>query len=259
MTVMMLVLAFIIGAVVGSFLNVVIYRLPKILVNQGQIGRPFSLWLPRSHCTHCQRTLYWWHNIPLISFVVLLGRCAFCHHKIGWQYPLVEWITALLTLLVLSLFGFDVKACLMVLFTWWLIALFVIDLQAQLLPDQLTLSLLWLGLLVNVSGMFVPLSQAVIGAASGYVVFWLIYWGFKHLTDKEGLGYGDFKLFAALGAWLGWLHLPLVLAIGAGLTLFVVGVSWLFNRGTLRGRIVPFGPGLAIAGWLVLLMGVTKW
>lgn len=259
MTAILLVLTFIIGAVVGSFLNVVIYRLPKILANQGQIARPFNLWLPASHCPHCQHALRWWQNIPLLSFMILLGHCRFCRQPIGWSYPLVELVSAFLALVVFSLIGFRIEAVLITMFSWWLIALFFIDLKTKYLPDQLTLSLLWVGLLANVPATFVPLSQAVIGAASGYIVFWLIYWVFKYLTGKDGLGYGDFKLLAALGAWVGWLYLPILLVIAAGLTLLVVLVWWWFNRGQLRGRIVPFGPGLAVAGWLVLLVGVVKW
>jgi len=262
---------FVLGLLIGSFLNVVIYRLPRMLEQQwkeeciqlfqlpaaqAQTTTSLNLCLPASHCPQCQKPLSWFENIPLFSFLFLKGRCRFCQTRISLQYPLVEVVTALLFVLCAWRFGVENELWLLAGFVFfsYLIALSVIDWQTQLLPDQLTLSLLWLGLLLNWHGGFVSLNDAVLGAAFGYISLWLVYWGFKIATGKEGLGYGDFKLLAALGAWVGWQLLPLIILLGS-LIGAVVGITQMIRL--KRGKEIPFafGPYLAMAGGIVLLFG----
>ncbi len=265
------------GLVVGSFLNVVILRLPRMLEARwraeceeflaqdsapssqaqgegGAAGRPFNLAYPPSHCPSCGHRLHWWENLPLISYVLLRGRCAACKRRISPQYPLVEAAAALLALLAASQlpFGWPLLAGLVLL--WVLLVLTVIDLNTMLLPDQLTLPLLWLGLLVNMGGMFASLPDAVLGAAAGYLALWSIYHGFRLLTGKEGMGYGDFKLLAALGAWMGWQALPGVVLLSS-LVGAVLGIAILLVRGKDKNTPIPFGPYLAIAGVIWFFWG----
>lgn len=263
-----LLATFLLGLVVGSFLNVVIYRLPlqmhstwrreslDFLGMATEESKPFNLAFPASHCPHCNQPLKPWHNIPLLSYLALRGKCAHCSAAISPQYPLVELITALLAVVVLVNFGVTVTAALAILFTWALVVLTGIDLHHKLLPDVITLPLLWLGLLVNSQGLFTDLHSAVIGAAAGYMVLWLVFWGFKLVTGKDGMGYGDFKLLAALGAWVGWQLLPLILllstAVGAA-----VGVTAIALAGRERHIPMAFGPYLAVAGWIALMWGET--
>ncbi|MFM5378631.1 prepilin peptidase [Aeromonas dhakensis] len=267
-------LVFLFSLMIGSFLNVVIHRLPIMLerewraeylsyVNpetQPQQEERYNLMVPRSACPHCGHAITAMENIPLLSWLWLKGRCRECQAPISARYPLVELLTALLSLVVAATFppGWGLLAAL--LLTWVLVALTFIDLDKMLLPDQLTLPLLWGGLLFNLAGGFVPLADAVIGAMAGYLVLWSLYWAFKLLTGKEGMGYGDFKLLAALGAWLGWQALPIVLLLSS-LVGAIIGISLILLRNHHQGKPIPFGPYLAIAGWIALLWGdtITRW
>jgi len=214
----------------------------------------YNLWTPRSHCPACSAQLRVGDNIPLVSYFVLRGKCAKCGARISPRYPIVEAVTAALSALMAWRFGWGVPGLLAIVFVWMLIALTFIDADTTLLPDSLTLPLLWLGLLANVWGLFVPLQDAVLGAAAGYLILWSIYWLFKLTTGKEGMGYGDFKLLAALGAWMGWkMLLPVILVssvVGA-----VIGIALIVLARRGREIPIPFGPYLATAGLLVLVFG----
>jgi leader peptidase (prepilin peptidase) / N-methyltransferase len=270
----------IIGLIVGSFLNVVIYRLPIILERewraQAAESRPnadaqttvvaferpnrFTLSVPRSACPVCKAPITAWQNIPVASWIFLRGRCAACRTSISVRYPLVELATALLSGWVAWHFGFGGHAACALLVTWFLIALTGIDIDHQLLPDTMTLPLMWAGLLAAVmigpSGQGIPVStrDAIIGAAAGYLSLWLVFHAFRLATGKEGMGYGDFKLFAALGAWLGWKMLPMIIVLSAGMGA-VIGVTLIVLRGRDRAAPMPFGPYLAIAGWIAMMYG----
>lgn len=253
------------GLCVGSFLNVVIFRLPLMVERRWRkecaelLGQPpppeerFDLLFPSSRCPSCRAPIKPWHNIPILSYLWLRGRCASCGTPISPRYPVVEGLTALLSLLVaLSFEGWALAGAL--LFTWLLIALSFIDLDWKLLPDDLTLPGLWLGLLFNLKESFAPLESAVIGAVSGYLFLWLFYHLFRLATGKEGMGYGDFKLAAMLGAWLGWQKLPLVLLLSS-LSGALLGSLLLLTGRLERDHPLPFGPFLAVAGWIALLWG----
>jgi len=267
------------GLLVGSFLNVVIHRLPIMMERSWQqeyrdyfdkssfdedqsaaAPERFNLMVPRSACPHCGHAITALENIPILSWLMLRGRCRGCQARISARYPLVELCTGLATLAIAWHFqpGWPLLGAL--LLTWTLIALTFIDLDKMLLPDQLTLPLLWLGLLLNISGHFVSLQDSVLGAMFGYLVLWSLYWSFKLLTGKEGMGYGDFKLLAALGAWLGWQALPLILILSS-LVGAIVGITLLLLRRHQQGNPIPFGPYLAMAGWIALLWGndITTW
>jgi leader peptidase (prepilin peptidase) / N-methyltransferase len=269
---------FLLGLIIGSFLNVVIYRLPIILEREWQsqasevlataepaapatpLGR-FTLSTPRSACPKCKAPITALQNIPVVSWLVLRGRCASCKAKISARYPLVELTTGLLSAWVAWHFGFGAPAACALLVTWALIALTGIDIDHQLLPDNITLPLLWAGLLAAViigpvPGAALPVSprDAVIGAAAGYISLWLVFHAFKLVTGKEGMGYGDFKLFAALGAWLGWKVLPMVIVLSAA-TGAVLGILMIALQGRDRRAPMPFGPYLAAAGWLAMMYG----
>ncbi len=254
------------GLIVGSFLNVVIHRLPRMLEAQwaAQAAEftgnpieekpPFNLWVPASRCPACGMPLRAWHNIPLVSYLLLRGRCAYCTQSISARYPLVEAITSLLSWWVATHFGWGWQGASALLLVWTLIAAAAIDAETTLLPDTLTLPLLWLGLLLNLRGVFAPIPDAVIGACVGYLSLWSIYWAFKLTTGREGMGYGDFKLLAALGAWMGWkMLLPIMLL--SSLTGAVVGIGLILLARRGRNVPIPFGPYLAIAGFLALLYG----
>ena len=216
------------GLLVGSFLNVVIHRVPIMLDREWRAqaeelaGRepaksePYNLVVPRSACPSCQAPITALQNIPVVSWLALRGKCANCGAGISARYPLVELLTGLMSAAVAWKFGFGWPLLAALVLTWFLVALTFIDLDTQLLPDRLTLPLLWLGLLVNTGGLFVDLRSAVLGAAGGYLLLWSVYWGFKLLAGKEGMGYGDFKFLAAIGAWTGWQTLPLALLVSAG-------------------------------------------
>lgn len=257
------------GLLVGSFLNVVIHRLPIIMqrdwqsqcdelngLSNSQPTEILSLSRPRSHCPHCGHVISALENIPVLSFLMLRGRCKQCKSPISLRYPLIEILTATLSLVVAWYFGFTIACAAALLMTWALIALTFIDVDHQLLPDKITLPLLWLGLLFNLYGTFTSLHSAVIGAIAGYLSLWLVFHGFKLLTGKEGIGYGDFKLLAALGAWLGWQFLPAIVLLSS-LVGAVVGISLMLLKKQQQEQAIPFGPYLAAAGWLALLWGAT--
>jgi leader peptidase (prepilin peptidase)/N-methyltransferase len=271
-----------IGLLIGSFLNVVIYRLPIILEREWRSQAAealstgttstqepppatalenFTLSTPRSACPNCKAPITALQNIPVVSWLVLRGRCASCKTKISVRYPLVELTTAVLSAWVAWHFGFGAPAACALLLTWALIALTGIDIDHQLLPDNITLPLMWAGLVAAaaigpVPGAALPVSpkDAIIGAASGYMSLWLVFHTFKLVTGKEGMGYGDFKLFAALGAWLGWKVLPLVIVLSAA-TGAVLGILMIALQGRDRRAPMPFGPYLAAAGWLAMMYG----
>lgn len=255
------------GLMVGSFLNVVILRLPRMLQREwtrdcrAHLELPeleeesrLSLAYPASHCPGCEAPIRPWQNIPVLSYLLLRGRCANCGISIGWRYPVTEAITGLASLAVAMVIplGPDLLAALIL--TWCLIALAGIDIDTQLLPDNITLPLLWLGLLYNLFLGPVLLADAVIGAAAGYLLLWSVYWLFRLATGKEGMGFGDFKLLAALGAWLGWQSLPLIVLLSSVVGA-VLGIAIIVLRGKDRSQPLPFGPYLAMAGWLTLLYG----
>jgi len=259
---------FLLGLVVGSFLNVLIHRLPVMLERQwradcaevlGQAAdnethTPYNLWSPRSHCPRCSRQIRALENIPVLSYLMLKGRCAGCGTRISLRYPLVEITTGALSLIVAWHYGFGWQAGAALVLTWGLIALSVIDFDTQLLPDALTLPLLWAGIGLGLAGLFVPLDDSVIGAMAGYLSLWLVFHAFRLLTGKEGMGYGDFKLLAVFGAWLGWQSLALVVLLSS-LVGAVVGVTLVTLRGRDRNLPIPFGPYIAAAGWIALLWG----
>jgi leader peptidase (prepilin peptidase)/N-methyltransferase len=283
--------AFLLSLLVGSFLNVVIHRLPIMLdrqwreqaqemlaeattggatavsaADEGSLpasapaGR-YNLVTPRSACPHCGAAIGAHQNIPVVSWLLLGGKCASCKAKISPRYPIVELGTALLSAAVVWRFGWHWQSVAALFFTWALVALTVIDLDHQILPDIITLPLLWLGLLASLAwhpGLTAPIPSdpysAIIGAAAGYLLLWSVYWAFKLLTGKEGMGYGDFKLFGAFGAWMGWQMLPLILLFSA-LAGAVIGVLLILLRGRDRNIPIPFGPYLAAAGWIALMWG----
>ena len=256
----------VIGLLVGSFLNVVIHRLPKMMDNDwrsqcaelhGQATADtevLSLSVPRSRCPQCGHPITALENIPVISWLALRGKCSACRTPISPRYPIVEALTCLLSTLAAVHFGFGWAAAGALLLIWGLMALTFIDYDTQLLPDSITLPLLWAGLLLNLFGTYTDLQSAVVGAMAGYLSLWSVYWGFKLVTGKEGMGYGDFKLLAALGAWLGWQTLPLIILLSS-LVGALLGIALIVL--TKRGRNVPipFGPYLATAGLIALIWG----
>ncbi len=262
------IVAGIVGLFIGSFLNVVIHRLPKMmhrawdnyLAQANKKPAPhtkrYNLFTPGSRCVKCNKPISFFNKIPVISYVILLGNCEHCKKHITLRYPFVELLTGLLSAFMVWSFGSGAFSLYALLFTYFLITLCFIDGETLLLPDPLTLPLLWLGLLVNLNGTFVPLEHAVIGAIAGYSSLWAIYWIFKLITGKEGMGYGDFKLFAAIGAWLGWQVLPVVLLVAAPVGAIIGGITLLVKK-TGKGHPIPFGPYLAITGVLALLYGNT--
>jgi leader peptidase (prepilin peptidase)/N-methyltransferase len=267
---------FIFSLMIGSFLNVVIFRLPKMLEqgwkkecrefladeltasNNPENEQVITLSTPSSSCPSCQHKIAFYENVPVISWLFLRGQCSQCHEKISLRYPLVELATALLSVTIATHFGVTFTTLMLLILTWGLICLTLIDIDHMLLPDQITLPLLWLGLLVNLNGAIVPLSDSVIGAVAGYMSLFSIFWLFKLVTGKEGMGHGDFKLLAVFGAWIGWQLLPLLIlmasAVGA-----VIGISMMVFKNHQRGQVIPFGPYLAVAGWITLLWGNGIW
>ena len=262
-----------IGLLVGSFLNVVIYRLPVMMEREwGQQAReilgietgtdanaePFNIVTPRSRCPSCSTPVAAWHNIPVISWLLLRGRCASCSAPISIRYPLIELTTGLLSGLLVWKFGASIETGALLVLLWALISLTMIDIDHQLLPDSITLPLLWLGLLFSLfqhsDSRFPGPADAVAGAIAGYMILWSVYQLFKLITGKEGMGYGDFKLLAALGAWLGWQMLPLIILLSA-LVGSVIGICMIVFRGRDRQLQIPFGPYLAGAGLLALFWG----
>lgn len=256
------------GLVVGSFLNVVIHRLPKMMDSEWRSqclsflemekdtpeDELYSLSQPPSHCPKCNHPISAFENIPLISFLLQRGKCRHCGEAISWRYPIVELVTAFLSGAIAYYFGISSAAIFALLLTWALVALTVIDLDHQLLPDTITLPFLWLGLLLSTQNVFTDMQSSIIGAAIGYLTLWSIYWLFKLLTGKEGMGYGDFKLLALFGAWFGWQSLPLIIILSAGVGA-VVGIALILFKNHQRQQPIPFGPYLASAGWISLLWG----
>ena len=256
-----------VGLLIGSFLNVVVYRLPKMLLRDWQAQareilelpaeadkQTFNLILPNSSCPHCAHEIKPWENIPIFSWLFLRGKCSACKAPISTRYPLVELTCGLLSAYVAWHFGFTWQTGSMLLLTWGLLAMSLIDADHQLLPDALVLPLLWLGLIVNQFGLFASPADALWGAIAGYLSLWSVYWLFKLVTGKEGMGYGDFKLLAMLGAWGGWQILPLTILLSS-LVGAVLGVIMLRLRNAETSTPIPFGPYLAIAGWIALLWG----
>ena len=266
----------ILGLLVGSFLNVVIHRLPLMLKQQWrsdceeflaedpknkapdttikQQETTFNLLHPRSRCPHCGHQITALENIPVISYLFLKGRCSDCNTTISIRYPVIETISGLMVFTVAWQLGFTAQAGYAMLLSWVLLALTFIDLDHFYLPDNLVLPFLWLGLLVNLDNTFTDINSAVIGAAAGYLVQWSVYQLFKKLTGKEGMGYGDFKLLAMLGAWLGWQMLPVIIILSSFVGA-LVGISLIVFKNHQRSQPIPFGPYLATAGWIALLWG----
>ena len=262
---------FILGLLIGSFLNVVIFRVPKMLeqdwhlqcahlledekrIEELESKQKITLSTPNSTCPSCQHAIKPWENIPVISYLFLKGKCSQCKSAISLRYPAVELVTALLSLVVILYFGASYEGLAGLLLTWVLISLTLIDADTQLLPDNMTLPLLWLGLMLNAFGMFTSLESALWGAVFGYLSLWSVYQLFKLLTGKEGMGYGDFKLLAALGAWFGWQSLPIIILVSS-LVGAAIGISMIIIKGKDKNVPIPFGPYLAIAGWITLMWG----
>ncbi|MGE0358336.1 MAG: A24 family peptidase [Burkholderiales bacterium] len=256
----------VLGLAVGSFLNVVIHRLPLMMDAEwradcaeleGREAPPaekLGLVFPRSRCPSCGAPVTAAQNIPIASWIALGGKCAACKAPIGVRYPLVEAFTGIVSAFLAWRLGWGAALPAALVFAWALIAASAIDLDTQFLPDRITLPLLWLGLLVNVFGLFVDLRSAVLGAAGGYLMLWTVYWGFRLLAGKEGMGFGDFKLLAALGAWTGWQTLPLILLVSAGAGA-VIGIAMIVFAGKGREARIPFGPYLAAGGLVAILWG----
>lgn len=258
------------GLSVGSFLNVVAWRLPLIMhrdwkrechefleLKEPEIEEPLasmSLSFPGSACPECGHKIRFWENIPVLSYLFLRGRCSSCGTRISLRYPLIELITGLASLAVAWRFGVSLQTLAALFFTWVLIALTLIDLKEQLLPDSITLPLLWLGVLLSLFGLFTDIKSSVIGAIAGYMILWSVYQLFKLLTKKEGMGFGDFKLLAALGAWTGYSYLPQIILVSSVVG-SIAGIGMLILGKTRQQQPIPFGPYLAVAGWIALLWG----
>lgn len=262
----------VLGLLVGSFLNVVIYRLPLMMMtgwrNECRVflaeeageevkeeeQEVFNLSLPRSHCPECKTMVKAWQNIPIISYVILRGRCDHCSTHISLRYPIIELISGLLSLFIAAHFGYSIELGLVLIFTWALIALTMIDADHGLLPDDIVLPLIWLGILSNTQGMFTSPIDAIYGAAAGYLSLWSVNWAYKLVRKQDGFGAGDFKLLAALGAWMGWELLPVIIFLSA-ITGSVIGLSGILFYGKDKNLKIPFGPYLAIAGWIAFFWG----
>lgn len=255
------------GLIVGSFLNVVIFRYPKILEYQWTAQsfewinkepykelNPPTLSKPASHCGNCKAPIKAWQNIPVISYLILRGRCGACGTSIGFRYPFVEILTAVMTAYVVHHFGFSLQAGFAILLTWVLIVLTFIDIDHQLLPDDFVLPVLWLGLGLSLWSVFAVPIDAIIGAIAGYLCFWVVFHLFKILTGKEGMGHGDFKLMALLGAWLGWQYLPQIVLVST-LVGSIFGIAIMVARKAKSDLAIPFGPYIAMAGWIALVWG----
>jgi len=264
--------ALILGLLVGSFLNVVIYRLPVMMNKDWQqqcqeLLHPedtsteatkkteaFNLYTPRSRCPKCNHKITALENIPIFSYLFLKGKCSSCAEPISPRYALIELLTGVLTAVVAWHFGFSWQAGAAMLLTWALIAMSFIDIDHQLLPDDITLPWLWLGLILSLFPVFIDTHTSIIGAAAGYLSLWGIFWLFKLLTGKEGMGYGDFKLLALLGAWMGWQLLPVIVLLSS-IVGAVIGIAMIVTLGRDRNIPIPFGPYLAAAGWIAMLWG----
>ncbi len=272
----LIVTGFIFGLLVGSFLNVVIYRLPVMLkrewreqcetffesepdisatvTSQHDTPKKFNLAVPRSSCPHCKHSITAVENIPVLSYLFLRGRCSSCKAPISARYPIVEFFTGILSAVVVAYFGFTWVSLAMLFLTWSLIVLSLIDYDTQYLPDTITLPLLWCGLLFSLYNPAVTPVDAIIGAAAGYMSLWSVFQGFKFFTGKEGMGFGDFKLLAVLGAWLGWKYLLLIIILSS-LVGAVFGILLIIVKGRDKNIPIPFGPYLAAAGWICMIWG----
>ncbi|QBY04840.1 prepilin peptidase [Thalassotalea sp. HSM 43] len=268
--------ALILGLIIGSFLNVVIFRLPKMieaewdcecrefladaLKDSAKDKEPQTVTLskPASTCPKCGHKIKVWENIPVISWLLLRGKCSSCANPISARYPIIETITGISTVVIAMHFGVSWQAAVMMVLSWCLITLTMIDFDKMILPDQITLPLVWIGLILGLNNVFVSLDQAVIGAIAGYMSLWSIYWLFKIVTGKEGMGYGDFKLFAVFGAWFGWQVLPMLILM-ASLVGAIVGISLMVFKSHEGSKPIPFGPYLAVAGWITALWGEGIW
>lgn len=262
------VAAGLLGLVVGSFLNVVIYRLPLMMerewknecavllgtADDAESIEKFNLMIPRSQCPSCSHKITALENIPILSYLVLGGKCRGCTAAISIRYPLIELLSGAAAVIIAMHFGFSTAAACALVLSWSLISLATIDFDTQLLPDAITQPLLWAGLLANYFNVFVSLEDAVLGAIFGYLSLWIVFWGFKLATGKDGMGYGDFKLLALLGAWLGWQVLPVVIVLSSVVGA-CIGITLVVLRSRDRSKPIPFGPYLAVAGWIVLLWG----
>ncbi|BFM10855.1 type IV prepilin peptidase/methyltransferase PilD [Simiduia litorea] len=256
------------GLTVGSFLNVVIYRLPKIIQKgwkaeccellevapEKSDEGEFNLAFPNSHCPNCNTPIKAYHNIPVLSYLALGGKCHACKVSISIRYPFVELASGLLCFALAWNFGASLQTIALLFFTWSLIALTMIDVDTMLLPDDITLPLMWAGLIINSFGLITDFHSAFWGAVAGYGVLWSVFWLFKAITGKDGMGYGDFKLLAAIGAWLGWQSLPLVILLSS-LVGAVIGIGLIMLRNQDNQTPIPFGPYLAIAGWIAMMWG----
>lgn len=261
---------FILGLLVGSFLNVVILRLPVMMQrdwkqqccelleldnsNLNKDNANINLVSPRSHCPKCKHQISAIENIPVISYLFLKGKCSNCENKISLRYPLIEMVSGISVVIVAYYFGVSTQALFALFLTWSLIALSMIDFDHQLLPDDITLPLLWLGIIINIFGLFTDIESSILGAIFGYGTLWSVYIIFKLVTGKEGMGHGDFKLLAVLGAWFGWQLLPLIIILSS-LVGAVIGISLMVFKSHNRNTAIPFGPYLAIAGWVSMLWG----
>jgi len=260
-----------IGLLVGSFLNVVIFRIPKMMEQEFRSEccdflavkdekttqsrhQKITLSTPNSTCPSCQTPIKPWHNIPVISYLFLRGKCANCKTPISARYPIIEAATGLLSVLTIYLIDFNSAGLVALVLLWSLICLTMIDIDTQLLPDSITLPLLWIGLIANYFGLYTSLEDALLGATFGYLSLWSVFWLFKIVTGKEGMGYGDFKLLAALGAWMGWQFLPLVILLSS-LVGAIIGIAGIIILGRNKNIPIPFGPYLAIAGWIAFIWG----
>lgn len=259
----------IVGLLIGSFLNVVIYRLPVMMErgwkkecmeyleiddNSNKDNEPFNLTLPLSRCPSCQSAIKPYQNIPVISYLFLQGKCSNCKTHIPLRYPLIEAFTGILSAVVAWHFGYSLEMLFALILTWSLIALSFIDIDHQLLPDSINFPLLWLGLFLSLFTFYTDTNSSIIGAIAGYLSLWIVYQLFKLATGKEGMGYGDFKLLALLGAWLGWQYLPLIILLSS-LVGAIIGISMIILVKKDRNIPIPFGPYLAAAGWLALIWG----
>jgi leader peptidase (prepilin peptidase)/N-methyltransferase len=269
-----LLFALLLGLVIGSFLNVVVYRLPVMMERDWRMqcaelagaaaeapSEPFNLVTPGSRCPSCRKPIRAWQNIPVLSYVLLGGRCANCKARISSRYPLVEGVTGLLAMLVAWRFGVGWEAVMGIVLTFFLVPITLIDYDRQLIPDAIVLPLLWIGLAMSLwhpvpgaDTLFVSSHDAIVGAMAGYLSLWIFYWLFKLATGKEGMGYGDFKLLAALGAWLGYQHLFTIVILSAAVGA-LLGITLIVFRGRDRQVPMPFGPFLAAAGWLAMVAG----
>ncbi|MBU0743947.1 MAG: A24 family peptidase [Gammaproteobacteria bacterium] len=257
----------VLGLIVGSFLNVVIYRLPITIKNEYEKSwieyfhqklstkhQSINLATPSSHCPKCKAQILWWQNIPVISYIILHGKCHQCKAHISLRYPTIEILSCIATIFIVMHLGIQIKTFPILVLTWALIAAIFIDLEEQLLPDQITMPLIWLGLLLNTNSIFTSPQNAIIGATSGYLFLWSITKIFKMIRKVEGMGYGDFKLLAVFGAWLGWQVLPLII-FTASLVGAIIGITLILSKKHRFNKPLPFGPYIATAGWLALFWG----